>query len=373
MTIEDLKKSGSIIFESISGSRAYDLDTATSDTDIRGVFILPKEQFYSLNYVGQLNNETNDIAYYELNKFMELLSKNNPNIMELLNVPEECVLYKHPIFDLIKKEDFLSKLCKITFANYAFTQIKKARGLNKKIVNPVEKERKSVEDFCYVRDEKQSILFQDFLSSKNLKPQHCGLVKLAHMKDCYNLFYNDDLNYHGIARPIANEVCLSSVPKSEIPIAVLYFNVDAYSTYCKKYASYWNWVEKRNEERYKRNISHSKNYDAKNMMHTFRLLHMAKEIGLDNDINVRRKDRDYLLSIKNAEFEYDALVDKAETMKAELDEIYNNVDLIEKPNVDVINKLLFKIRNDFYKDTQNFNYPKFIPSKNNLIIIPFRQ
>lgn len=348
MTIEELKKSGSIIFESISGSRAYGLDTATSDTDIRGVFILPKEKFYSLNYVGQVNNDTNDIAYYELNKFIELLTKNNPNIIELLNVPDECIRYKHPVFDSIKKEDFLSKLCKNTFANYAFTQIKKARGLNKKIVNPVEIERKSVEDFCYVRDEKQSILFKDFINQKNLDPNYCGLVKLSHMKDCYNLFYNKDLNYNGVARKNANEVCLSSVPKSETPIAVLYFNIDGYSTYYKKYKEYWTWVEKRNQERYKSNISHSKNYDAKNMMHTFRLLHMAKEIGLSNEINVRRNNREFLLSIKNAEFEYDDLVFKAEKMKEELDTIYENSNLIEKPNLKEINKLVYKIREDFY-------------------------
>ena len=42
MTLEALKASGHIIFECISGSRAYGLDTPTSDTDIRGVFILPK-------------------------------------------------------------------------------------------------------------------------------------------------------------------------------------------------------------------------------------------------------------------------------------------------------------------------------------------
>jgi hypothetical protein len=348
MTIEELKQSGSIIFESISGSRAYGLDTATSDTDIRGVFILPKEQYYSLNYIGQINNETNDIAYYELGKFIELLSKNNPNIMELLCVPEKCVLYKHPIFDNIKKEMFLSKLCKNTFANYAFTQIKKARGLNKKIVNPVEKERKSVEDFCYVRDEKQSVLFKDFVIKKNLNSKKCGLVNLAHMKDCYNLFYSEYISYNGIARDNSNEVCLSSVPKSEEPIALLYFNVDGYSTYCKKYKEYWDWVEKRNEERYKSNISHSKNYDAKNMMHTFRLLHMAKEIGLHNEINVRRTDRDYLLAIKNAEFEYDDLVSKAEEMKEELNRIYENSSLIERPDIILINQLVFDIRNTFY-------------------------
>lgn len=348
MTIEELKKSGSIIFESISGSKAYGLDTATSDTDIRGVFILPKAQFYSLNYIGQVNNETNDIAYYELNKFIELLSKNNPNIIELLNVPEECVLYKHSIFDVIKKEDFLSKQCKNTFANYAFTQIKKARGLNKKIVNPVEKNRKSVEDFCFVRDIKKSISLKEFIIKHKINPKHCGLVKLPHIKDCYNLFYSEDLGYNGIARENANEVCLSSVPKSENPLAVLYFNVDGYSTYCKKYKEYWNWVEKRNEERYKSNISHSKNYDTKNMMHTFRLLHMAKEIGLHNEINVRRADRDFLLSIKNAEFEYDDLVARAEIMKNELNTIYNNSQLIDSPNLDLVNKLVFKMRNDFY-------------------------
>ena len=134
MTLEELKKSRHIIFECISGSRAYGLDTPTSDTDIRGVFILPREHFYSLDYIGQVNNESNDIVYYELRKFMELCSKNNPNILELLNVPEDCILYKHPVFDLIKIELFLSKQCEKSFANYAYAQLRKARGLEKKIV-----------------------------------------------------------------------------------------------------------------------------------------------------------------------------------------------------------------------------------------------
>ena len=40
-----------LLFEAISGSRAYGLATATSDTDIRGVFVLPEKDFYGLNYV----------------------------------------------------------------------------------------------------------------------------------------------------------------------------------------------------------------------------------------------------------------------------------------------------------------------------------
>lgn len=348
MNLEELKKSKSIIFECISGSKAYDLATPNSDTDIRGVFILPKEQFYSLDYVGQINNETNDEAYYELRKFIELCAKNNPNILEMLNIPDERILYKHPLFDEIKKEIFLSKLCKNTFANYAFTQIKKARGLNKKIVNPVDKKRKSVEDFCIIRDGKKSVSLTDFLEINNLKSEFCGLAKVTHIKDCFNLFYSETENYNGISRENANEVCLSSIPKKEEPIALLYFNKDGYSMYCKKYKEYWSWVAKRNDERYKSNTSHNKNYDAKNMMHTFRLLLMVKEIGASSQINVKRLDRNYLLSIKNAEFEYDDLVEKAEEIKNELDVIYSESNLQEKPDLNVVNELLIFIREKFY-------------------------
>ncbi len=348
MTLEELKKSGTIIFECISGSRAYGLQTPTSDTDIRGVYILPKEQFYSLDYIGQINNETNDLAYYELRKFIELCAKNNPNIIEMLNMPEDCILHKDPLFDEIKKEYFLSKLCKNTFANYAFTQIKKARGLNKKIVNPVEKERKTIEDFCTIRIAKESINLQKFLKERGYLKENCGLAKVPNMKNCFNLFYSESLNYQGISREKANEVCASSIPNEEEPIALLYCNLEGYSTYCKRYKEYWDWVEKRNDERYKSNISHDKNYDAKNMMHTFRLLHMAKEIGKDGTINVRRKDRDFLLAIKNAEFEYDDLVIKAEGMRKELEVVYETSNFKEKPDLDNINELLVSIRNKFY-------------------------
>ncbi len=349
MTIEELKKSISIIFECISGSRAYGLDTATSDTDIRGVFILPKTTFYSLDYIGQVNNETNDIVYYELRKFLELCAKNNPNILELLNVPKECVLYKHQLFDKVKMDLFLSKQCEKSFANYAYAQIKKARGLEKKIMNPVDKERKSVLDFCYVYESEASIPLKQFLTTKGIKQEHCGLTNIPHIKDGFNLYHNPEIPYKGILKKVeANEVALSSIPKGEIAIGLLYFNKDAYSAYCKKYKEYWAWVEKRNEERYKTTVSHGKNYDSKNMMHTFRLLHMAKEIAVENTIHVKRKDRAYLLHINNGKFEYDDLVEKAENLKEELTELYEKSSLPEVPNLDKVNSVLEEIRTSFY-------------------------
>ncbi|MFN6074198.1 MAG: DNA polymerase beta superfamily protein [Fluviicola sp.] len=352
MTLEELKKSGAIIFECISGSRAYGLATATSDTDIRGVYIAPISEFYSLEHVEQINNETNDIVYYELRKFIELCANNNPNILELLNVSEECILYKHPIFDQIKVELFLSKKCEASFGNYAFTQIKKAYGLEKKILNPIEKERKSILDFCFVLDEGKSIPFIEYALVKKIDQFNCGLASVPHMRDCFNLFYSESIPYKGVAKSdLSNEVSLSEIPKGEKPIALLFFNKDGYSTYCKKYREYWDWVDKRNEARYENTIEHGKNYDSKNMMHTFRLLHMAKEIALEGKINVKRPDRDYLLRIKAGEFEYEDLVNEANRIKYELSDLYEKSSLPELPNREKINELLVNIRKEFYNQS----------------------
>ena len=111
LTIDWIKNNGLLIFEAIVGSKAYGLDNERSDTDIRGVFVMPKEMFYGLEYTPQVNNETNDIVYYELKRFMELLSKGNPNILELLYSPSSCVLQKHPVMELLKREMFISKQC----------------------------------------------------------------------------------------------------------------------------------------------------------------------------------------------------------------------------------------------------------------------
>ncbi len=349
LTINWVKQNGLLVFEAITGSKSYGLDTATSDTDIRGVFILPKDMYYSLEYTEQINNETNDIVYYELKRFMELLAKNNPNILEMLNVPNQFVLHKNAIMNNLNAEIFLSRLCEKAFANYAFTQIKKAYGLEKKIVNPVENERKSVVDFCYVYLGKDAIALKHFLESKAWDQNEFGLSAITHLKDCYNLFYSTEFQYSGVMRnEKVNEVALSNIPKGERPIGMLYFNKDGYSVYCKKYKEYWEWVNKRNEARYNTTMSHGKNYDSKNMMHVFRLLLMAKEIATERKINVYRNDREFLLSIKNGEYEYDELLKRAEDLKKELPHLYQTSSLPKLPDVNKINRLLIEMRDAHY-------------------------
>lgn len=349
MTVEELKESGHIIFEAISGSKAYGLDNAQSDTDIRGVYIAPKDMFYSLECPEQVSDETNDVVYYELRKFIDLLSKNNPNIIELLYTPEDCILYKHPIYDKVLAFNWITKQCQHTFAGYALTQIRKARGLNKKVLNPMDKERKSVIDFCFVNYENGSVPLEKFLEIKNYKQENCGLVNIPHMKEIFGLYYSHEGLYDGVIRSEkANEVCLSSIPKGEKKIAILSFNKDGYSSYCKDYKEYWEWVEKRNDVRYQNTIEHGKNYDAKNMMHTFRLLQMAKEIANSGEVIVKRPNREELLSIKVGNFAYDELVAKAETLRDDVELAFSNSNLESSLDLESVNNLLVEVRNSYY-------------------------
>lgn len=352
MTIEQLHTEGCILFECISGSRAYGTDLPTSDTDIKGVFILPKNRFFGLNYIEQINDDGNNVMFYELKRFVELLSKNNPNILEMLNSPPDCIVYKHPLFDLLTTDLFLSKLCKDTFAGYAMTQIKKARGLNKKIVNPMSEERKSILDFCYVPSGQGSTPLSNWLKNNDLQQEKCGLVNITNMIGCFSLFYDADgsKHYKGIMRKdSANSVLLSSVEKGDQPLITLFFNKDGYSKYCKDYKEYWAWVENRNEERYENTLQHGKNYDAKNIMHTFRLLDMAEEMLREGKVNVRRPNREALLQIRKGAFDYDELIELAEQKLVAIEAAFNASSLPDAPNLEEIEPVLIEIRQKWYE------------------------
>jgi hypothetical protein len=354
MNLNYLHQHHLIILEAIMGSQAYGTALPTSDQDIRGIFILPENDLFGMDFTEQVSDEKNDIVFYEIRRFLQLLLTNNPTIMELLNIPEDCIVSKHPVFDKIYeyRNQFITKKCKSSFGGYAVEQIRKARGLNKKMMQPVEKERKSPLDFCYVITDTGygSTELSKFLSQKGWKQEDCGLVNIPNMKEVYALFHDENHHFKGIIKKEnSDDIALSSVPEGIKPAATLTYNKDGFSSYCKKYREYWEWVEKRNPVRYNQNVEIGKGYDSKNMMHCHRLLDMAIEIGEGRGINVRRPNREELLSIRKGDFEYEKLLEDAEAKIKRMDKIYEKSDLPEEIDAQLVNNLLIDIRKMFYK------------------------
>ena len=135
-TLSGLKSSNSIIFECIAGSRLYHLHNEASDLDIRGLFILPKDWHLSIfNPPQEVANDSQDIKYYELKKFVALACDANPTILELLFVPQDCVRFQHPIMQMLidNRKLFISKQAYPAFVGYSISQLKKARSQGKMV------------------------------------------------------------------------------------------------------------------------------------------------------------------------------------------------------------------------------------------------
>lgn len=115
-----------IIFQCVVGSRAYGLENDASDTDRRGIYLPPAELHWSLRGVPeQLENDEKQECYWELQKFIALALKANPNILECLYSPlvELATPLAQELLDM--REIFLSKMVYQTFNGYVMSQFKK--------------------------------------------------------------------------------------------------------------------------------------------------------------------------------------------------------------------------------------------------------
>ena len=66
---------------------------------------------------------------------------------------------------------------------------------------------------------------------------------------------------------------------------------------------------------------------------------------------VKRFDRAFLLSIKKGDYEYAELLQMANLKQQEMEMAFENSDLQEKPDRELLNELTYKIRKKFYAQT----------------------
>ena len=122
-------KPKSIILEGITGSKAYGLDTEKSDTDIKGVYLLPTAKVLEMGFDLQhttVDNVDPDWVYHETAKFMKLVVGGNPTVTELLYLDDYTIMT--PIGQILidNRDAFLStKAVMNAYRGYAFSQAKK--------------------------------------------------------------------------------------------------------------------------------------------------------------------------------------------------------------------------------------------------------
>jgi predicted nucleotidyltransferase len=158
---------GNVVYEALGGSVSYGVSSDTSDIDLVGIVIPMKddlfphlrgeipgfgrqhqrfEQFQQHHIKDEEARKEYDVTYYNIVKFFQLALENNPNIIDTLFVPNECVLHCTPIGNIIRENRrlFLSKGVWPKFRGYAYSQLNKISNKN-----PVGKRIELVEKYGY--------------------------------------------------------------------------------------------------------------------------------------------------------------------------------------------------------------------------------
>jgi len=264
-----------LIFMTLAGSNMYGTNTKDSDIDLRGVCIPPKNVVmgFARNFEQQ-NYENEDTVVYGLTKFMKLCLANNPNIIELLFAPEDCIRTMTPTWEKLRerRDEIVSAKCYHTFTGYAHSQLNRLKGHREWLRNPP--------THCPAREE-----FGLKASGQGLKQATKG-VDLAEVSPEALMVIEKEKRYRAAKR---------------------------------RWDDYQRWKKERNPARAKLEAAHG--FDTKHALHLVRLLRMGYEILTTGKVIVRRPDAEELLAIRNGLYSLDELLEIVEALKLKLDKV----------------------------------------------------
>ena len=301
----------------LGGSHAYGTNVETSDLDIRGVALNNADDLLLGRDFEEVVDTKTDTTIYSLKKTFHLLSKCNPNIIEILGLNDDQLLLSSPIWDKVRQnsEIFLSQYCIATFGGYANAQLRRLETKSARELGAAQKE-------AYILG---SINNSGYMWSERFARNEADKFKLYIDK-------SDD-------------------PEREaelfVDTSIKHYPFREYANAVNQYHSIIRDYDKMGVRNSKA-IEHGKL--GKHMMHLVRLYYMVFDILEKGEIiTYREKEHDMLMSIRNGEYlidgvkpkdEFYRLVDK---LQARLDKDKEITKLPYSPDMDRINKLYLEI------------------------------
>jgi predicted nucleotidyltransferase len=147
-------------YETLMGSVAYGVSADTSDMDVYGFAIPPREEIFP-HLRGEVvgfgtpqprftqyqehhlvdpdamagKGRSHDVTVYNIVDYLQLVMKNNPNMIDSLFTADTCVLHITRIGQMLRddRKSFLHKGCWHTFKGYAYRQVAKMSGTRRRV------------------------------------------------------------------------------------------------------------------------------------------------------------------------------------------------------------------------------------------------
>lgn len=351
MDTQSIIASNPPIFKGFAGSISYGTNLPSSDVDYRGIFcadqINVRTPFFAVNEINDVTEE--DTKYYELTHFMKLCVNCNPNIIEMLWIDESDIVTSSPSYELLRanRAKLLSSKIAHTTSGYAHAQLKRIKGHNKWINNPQSKSPPRQIDYLsmiqWFGDDKKfprDFNALEYITNSRLVP---------YGKDIYGFYHNIHTDSLNTSRSslcdndgMLNTICDIERETLPTPSGIIKYNKDAYLAAKTIHTNYWTWKQNRNSARSELEELHS--YDTKHAMHLVRLMRIGKEALSTGQILVKRPDAAELLEIRAGKLTYNELIQYADDMQNDINELYKYTALPRSVDLEFAAKLLMDVQ-----------------------------
>jgi predicted nucleotidyltransferase len=299
--VSDLPDGSTIVFETVHGSRAYGLATESSDTDLRGVYVPPRDAFYGFLERPEQVEAGPERVLYDIRKLFRLAAVSNPTILEILFTdrsdhvlvsPEGQILLDH-------RSDFLSRLAGDSFGKYGLAQLHRIRTHRRWLLSPP----KEKPDRGHFGLPERSTLPRDQQGALEAMSQD-GRLDEAQLPAGFLDLLDRERRYRGALR---------------------------------EWQQYQEWTRSRNPAR--ADLERRYGYDTKHAMHLIRLLRMAVEILSSGLVVVRRPDHEDLRAIRQGALSFDALLEEAAALGDRIRAAADASRLPERPDTARLDRL----------------------------------
>lgn len=359
-----------IIFETVVGSRAYGIHREDSDYDRVGVMIPGKEYFFGWKKFEQFQGFDTDRTIYDIRKAISLIKDNNPNMMDLLWMPERCILKMTPYWESVveHRDWFVSKRVRYTYSGYAIAQLKRIKTHRKFLLNPPTTEPRR-EDF--------SLSEISIFPTSQLKAIVYAAMEFIASEEKPNFITELDSIYGDYVIPLLGrfikeeerstalewlQLGIKAQAKSFLSLGTKYLrdeyieqaqNEVRYYNACREWSQYLNWKKHRNKARAE--LEEKYGFDAKHASHLVRLLRTGIEALSTGVVNVDRTDIDAeeLKAIRNGAWAFEKIEEFAIESDKKLNELYKNSMLPKRPKEEKIHELCIQTVDRYLQEPQS--------------------
>jgi predicted nucleotidyltransferase len=341
------------------GSHAYGTSLPTSDLDIRGICVAPKEYYfgYDLRFEQTASpvidqDDAPDFLIFEIRKFFKLAAVCNPNALEIIFTDPEDHLLVTPMAEKLfaSRNLFLTRLAQRTFAGYAASQLHRIEGHYRWLKNPPkgppDRDAMKLPPNPEVPREQTDAI----QAAIRKKLDHWQLGFLEDLEPAYRIEIKEVMSEMLAEMRIAMDDLWVGAARSlgcSDNFIDLLAKERTYTARMREWKQYQDWLRKRNPARAA--LEAKWGYDTKHAMHLVRLLRRCREVLETGILRVRCPDAEDLLAIRAGAWSYEALVSWADAQNRELALIALKSPLPARPDNRKLDALCMSIVEDSFQ------------------------